>query len=45
MILLCICQNEFQDQKLGKNKRVHNKITKVDNKARCTVCKKENSIK
>jgi len=40
IILGCSCVSKFQDQRYGKGKRVHNRMTKGGKKelARCTVC-------
>ena len=35
-ILECTCEHDFQDQKHGRNKRVHN--PKAAGKYSCTVC-------
>lgn len=43
-ILPCDCKHEFQDERFGKGKRVHNecKGTKgAPPKYRCSVCNKE----
>lgn len=40
-IIKCYCQNEFQDKKYGKNKRVANSTMK-DGQHRYTVCGKTN---
>ena len=37
----CDCKSEFQDEKYGKNMRVHNKFIKEGGGYRCTVCAKE----
>jgi len=37
-VLHCNCASKFQDEKYGKNKRLHNATTKG---YRCTVCDKE----
>ena len=41
IIKVCTCDNEYQDKHYGANRRVHNLCNK-DEKARCTVCGKEN---
>lgn len=41
-IIKCDCKNEYQDEKYGKDQRVHNKTSGKDGRNwRCTVCKKE----
>jgi len=45
-IMWCSCEHTFQDEKYGKNKRVHNFAVNSNNKAggwRCTVCEKVKS--
>jgi hypothetical protein len=39
----CVCKSEYQDEKYGKDMRVHNPIGKKDNpnKLRCAVCNNE----
>ena len=37
-VLRCSCGSKFQDEKYGRNKRLHNATTKG---YRCTVCGKE----
>ena len=44
MIITCTCKNAFQDKMYGTNKRVANQM-KNPQLARCTVCKKEVSVK
>ena len=40
MIKKCICKSEYQDERYGKNNRVHNEM--VGQKGyRCTVCGKD----
>lgn len=39
MIHKCTCNHEYQDEKYGQGKRVHNEG--VAKKIRCTVCGKE----
>lgn len=34
----CVCSNEYQDKKYGKQQRVMNTCTKVVGTYRCTVC-------
>ena len=34
-VLTCTCEHEYQDERYGKNKRLHNK---TDKGYRCTVC-------
>ena len=34
-IMLCACKHDYQDEKYGKNQRVHNPTKKGH---RCTVC-------
>lgn len=34
-ILTCTCEHKYQDEKYGKNKRLHNE---TDKGYRCTVC-------
>ena len=41
VIKVCTCDNEYQDKRYGTNRRVHNLCNKGE-KARCTVCGKEN---
>lgn len=41
VIKSCTCDHEFQDDRYGKKRRVHN--LKADGKAVCTVCRKEKS--
>jgi hypothetical protein len=44
MILNCTCKSEYQDEKYGKGRRVHNPMQKSPNgpqEWRCTVCKTE----
>lgn len=36
-IILCKCENKYQDKLYGKGRRVHNS-TKEENTYRCTVC-------
>ena len=36
-VMECNCKSEYQDQKLGKGKRVHNDLAKNQG-YRCTVC-------
>lgn len=41
MIIKCDCKSEYQDEKYGKQNRVHNESQAKDKKkARCTVCSK-----
>jgi hypothetical protein len=43
-IMFCGCKHEYQDEKYGSNKRVHNRVTKDEKpncrRWRCTVCEK-----
>ena len=42
-VMSCTCQHECQDQKYGKQKRVHNLMAKkigTKEQYRCTVCEK-----
>ena len=41
IIKVCTCDSEYQDKRYGTNRRVHNLCNKGE-KARCTVCGKEN---
>ena len=41
VIKTCTCNSEYQDKRYGVNRRVHN-LCKKGEKARCTVCNKEN---
>lgn len=44
-IIACNCNNEFQDKRYGKRKRVFNKTMKLNGTVyRCTVCKNERHI-
>ena len=48
MIKKCIatennCKSEYQDEKYGKGKRVHNERGDKKKSPRCTVCGRENS--
>lgn len=43
MIRPCTCKHDYQDQKYGPQKRVHNPC-KNGEKARCTVCGDEKFI-
>ena len=36
-VLPCSCKHEYQDEKYGQGKRVHNNTMK-ENQYRCTVC-------
>ena len=40
-VLRCACSHEYQDQKFGREMRVHNLCQ--GNSARCTVCSKVKS--
>ena len=41
-IIKCRCKSEFQDERYGKGKRVHNQTTKNNGRTyRCTVCGNE----
>lgn len=49
IVLDCNCKNEFQDNRYGKGKRVHNYCKSPSTKenmkgARCTVCGKVKSV-
>jgi len=44
IILKCDCKSPYQDEKYGSGNRVHN-IRKDVRTCRCTVCKKEKSVK
>jgi hypothetical protein len=37
----CDCEHKFQDERYGKNMRVHNIYTKDSGGYRCTVCGKD----
>ena len=40
-VLYCGCEHEYQDKKLGKGRRYHNKCGDPKNTSyRCTVCTK-----
>lgn len=41
MILKCVCNDEWMDEKYGKGMRVCNKTKKPTPTYRCTKCKKE----
>jgi ribosomal protein L37AE/L43A len=45
MILSCDCENEWQDERYGKGRRVFNEMKKAEKgapqKYRCTVCLRE----
>ena len=41
MIKKCDCESKFQDEKYGKDMRVHNERAGKDGGSRCTVCGKE----
>ena len=41
VIKACICNSEYQDKRYGAGLRAHN-LCKEGEKARCTVCGKEN---
>ena len=42
-IIKCNCKNDYQDEKYGKNMRVHNSTADTKkNGYRCTVCEKLN---
>ena len=42
-IIKCNCKNDYQDEKYGKNMRVHNTTIDIHkNGYRCTVCEKLN---
>jgi hypothetical protein len=43
VIKSCDCKHEYQDQKYGKNNRVHN-TTEDGRNARCTVCGKVKAL-
>lgn len=44
-IIKCNCENEYQDKKYGKGKRVGNKTAKEKpDYYRCTVCAKEQPV-
>jgi hypothetical protein len=40
-IKFCTCKSEYQDEKYGKNQRVHNVYIKDGGGFRCTVCGKD----
>ncbi len=41
----CICENQYQDSKYGKNQRVMNQTKKQDGKVyRCTACGREQQV-
>lgn len=40
ILKICDCEHEYQDQKYGKQRRLHNCCTKDKTKCRCTVCSK-----
>ena len=40
-IKFCTCENKYQDEKYGKNQRVHNAYNKEGGGYRCTVCGKD----
>lgn len=42
VILPCECRHDFQDQRYGRGRRVHN-VGKEGLFARCTVCGKEHT--
>ena len=37
-IIKCNCEHEYQDERYGKGKRLHNQGGKESNLWRCTVC-------
>ena len=41
VIKVCTCDSEYQDKRYGAGLRVHN-LCKKGEKARCTMCSKEN---
>ena len=41
VVKTCTCSSEYQDKRYGAGLRVHN-LCKKGEKARCTVCSKEN---
>ena len=43
MIIKCECKHEYQDQVYGKGNRIHNKVLKSQDMARCVVCQKINN--
>jgi len=49
MILPCFCEHQFQDERYGQRRRVHNPKrkgdSKEDQKYRCTVCGRERTAK
>jgi len=42
-ILTCYCDHEYQNEKYGNKKRVHNKMAK-ERQYRCTVCGNEKVV-
>jgi hypothetical protein len=44
MILACFCKSDYQDERYGKARRVHNRSGKKGKEhiGSCTVCGKEN---
>jgi hypothetical protein len=45
MILKCTCQHNYQDRKYGPGMRVHNKMTKIKDSYRCSVCETVRSVR
>lgn len=44
-VLRCTCKHEFQDERYGRGKRLHNKLAdKATYDWRCTVCANERNV-